>query len=562
METEREPRRMTRDAPWLVATALAAVLGLGLAADAALRSSATYDEVAYLRIGARWWRGVGQDQMTRMGSPLTFWKWQQAPTLWAIDRAGFGELIDEPIRHQRALLPLIRLGATPIWLLALGLTATWARLQHGPRAMAMAAALFALGPNLLAHGGLATMEMPLTACAAGAFLLFWRFLRGGRKADFLGSAAACGLAFSCKFTAILFPPILATAWLIDRVRRGDRPLARLLLRVVAAMAAFGAVMLGTDLIVTGFRTAPISERTGDHPSVNPTFPRLARLAIETPIPSDLAGFAIQVKHQKTGGRSYLFGDRRAHGWRHYYLIALAVKVPLAFWFLMGCRALTTRKGFAAGDALIPTILAGFLAVASLASTRNYGIRYLLPMAPPAIVWVSRLAEGGFWPRRAAMAGMAGMAVSLGMIHPHELSYFNVLAGGPIGGRRILSDSCLDWGQGARSLARLQARHPEFRDLTFYAFGDTGENDSNPAFYGVVGRCLVIDAGDVHPGLPPTLQADSRYLAVSASLQWGPWGPPGYFRALEGVRPVALTDDWTIAVYRTADLPGAVNRRPR
>ena len=61
------------------------------------------------------------------------------------------------------------------------------------------------------------------------------------------------------------------------------------------------------------------------------------------------------------------------------------------------------------------------------------------------------------------AGLAGMAVSVGMIHPHELSYFNVLAGGPLGGRRILSDSCLDWGQGARSLARLQARHPEFRE---------------------------------------------------------------------------------------------------
>jgi len=38
------------------------------------------------------------------------------------------------------------------------------------------------------------------------------------------------------------------------------------------------------------------------------------------------------------------------------------------------------------------------------------------------------------------------------------------------------------------------------------------------------------------------------------LRWGPWGPPGFFGALRRVRPVRMTDDTTIAVYRTADLP--------
>ena len=44
-----------------------------------------------------------------------------------------------------------------------------------------------------------------------------------------------------------------------------------------------------------------------------------------------------------------------------------------------------------------------------------------------------------------------------------------------------------------------------------------------------------------------------YVAVSASLQFGPWGPPGFFRELDRLRPVRLTDDTTIAIYRTADL---------
>jgi hypothetical protein len=54
-------------------------------------------------------------------------------------------------------------------------------------------------------------------------------------------------------------------------------------------------------------------------------------------------------------------------------------------------------------------------------------------------------------------------------------------------------------------------------------------------------------------LPPSLEAETAYLAVSASLQWGPWGPEGYFQALDVVRPVAMTADTTIAIYRAEDL---------
>src|SRR3982751_4936899 len=141
---------------WAVAGA--AAVGLALMVDALGRSSATYDEVAYLRVAARWWRTGDQEAITRMGSPLTFWKLQQAPVLWALDRAGRREWVDDPIAHQARLLPLVRAWSMGGWLVALGVTAAWARWLYGPRAMALAAWLFALGPNLLAHGPLATME--------------------------------------------------------------------------------------------------------------------------------------------------------------------------------------------------------------------------------------------------------------------------------------------------------------------------------------------------------------------------------------------------------------------
>jgi hypothetical protein len=119
---------------------------------------------------------------------------------------------------------------------------------------------------------------------------------------------------------------------------------------------------------------------------------------------------------------------------------------------------------------------------------------------------------------------------------------------------VLADSNLDWGQGVKALATLQRERPELRDLTFYYFGDT-----DPACYRVAGRCHVVDAGDSHPGLPPALAADTAYLAVSASLQWGPWGPPGYFRSLDGVEAVLTVGGETIAIYRVADVASLRSR---
>ena len=68
--------------------------------------------MAYLRVAARWWRTGNQAEITRMGSPLTFWKLQQVPVLWLLDHAGRRGWIDDPIGHQRELLPLVRLGSS------------------------------------------------------------------------------------------------------------------------------------------------------------------------------------------------------------------------------------------------------------------------------------------------------------------------------------------------------------------------------------------------------------------------------------------------------------------
>ncbi|GAC1471989.1 MAG: hypothetical protein NVSMB9_18690 [Isosphaeraceae bacterium] len=539
----------------LPAVVLAALIGLCLMGDSALALSATYDEVAYLRVAARWWRTGDQNEITRMGSPLTFWKVQQGPVLWILDRLGHRELADGPEVHQARLLPLARWGALWIWVVAFGITVYWSRLLHGPRAMALTAWLFALSPNLLAHGSLVTMELPLVACTSAVFFFYWKYLKNGRALDFLASASLAGLAFSCKFTAILLPILLGLVLGIDLWRTRRSGLLRIIQSVLIRSVGFVAVMLVADLLVTGFARLPLSQSAGrGHPSVEGRhFPTawargLVSRALETPIPQDWVGFLTQLHHQRSGGPSYLLGERRMRGWSYYYLVALAVKVPLTFSLLMATRALVGPRAGNQHDWSVPVTIAAYLLITAMGSTRNYGFRYLLPLSPLALVWVSSLAEWRGWPRTVAFVGLAGQALGVASVHPNELTYFNALAGGPLGGRSILSDSNLDWGQGLKAFQRLQRDHEELKDVTLYYFGDT-----HPRYYGVSGVCHVIDAVGSAPAPPPRFEASTRFVAVSTSLQWGPWGPPGYFRALKSVRPAFTTSDSTISVYRSADV---------
>lgn len=560
----------------------AAAVAIILMVGAATASSATYDEVAYLRIAADWWRRGETSEMTRMGSPITFFKLQAAPAFFVLDRIGFGGLIDRPVADQASLLPIVRLGSLWIWAVVFAVTISWSRRTYGPRSMAFAACLFALSPNLLAHGSIVTMEMPLIAASAGVFWLFFRFVESGRRRPFLASALLAGLAFSCKFTTVVYPPILGLIWAVDRWRRGDRP-GRIARTVGLGMTGFVVLMLAADWAVTGFALICPSSRTGAHPSA----PGLGWM-LEVPVPQDWVGFATQLRHQRHGGPSYLLGERRMTGWWYYYPVALAVKMPLACWGLILMRGVLGVRRVRRGDPtetrarrdwFFPLAIAAFLAIAMVGSKRNYGVRYLLPMAPLAIVWVSALAARGRAWRGIAWAGLIGQAAALATIHPHELSYFNILAGGKVGGRKVLADSNLDWGQGLRSFAKLEKQFPP---MTLFYFGDT-----DPLHYGVESCCYLLTASDAPRSLtvwrrqapitsqtgwplsdynplqrlkglesrymlaqdfPEALKVTTRYVAVSASLQHGPWGPPGFFRGLDELEPVALTDDGSIAVY--------------
>src|SRR5262249_10895012 len=148
-----------------------------------------------------------------------------------------------PITYQQNLLPIARLGSLWIWIAAFAFTVLWSRQSYGPRSMTFAAWLFALSPNILAHGGLITMELPLVAATTALIWLFWNFMQPHRRRFFYAAAAVGGLALSCKFTTVLIPPILTIVWFISCWREGEHRPLLLARRILFAMSAFLLLML-------------------------------------------------------------------------------------------------------------------------------------------------------------------------------------------------------------------------------------------------------------------------------------------------------------------------------
>lgn len=535
------------------------ILGALLLAGTIARNSATYDEVAYSRVACEWWRTGNQVEITRMGSLVTPWKLQMAPALAILDVAGYGSWIDEPRQNLPQLLPWLRISATWLWFAGLLVVQYWAGRAYGTKAVLASGLLYVLGPNLRAHGSLITAETPLSTFLALSVMSLCEWLRTRRLSWYVASAIAAGAAFSMKFTAValpvLFTGIVAGSEML-RQRAPDQSRMKCAIRnlwmAIRFGSSFGSIMIVTNLALTGFAVIPISEGTGNHPWLEERFSKsiATRLesVLETQLPVDWVGFATQMRHQSNGGPSYLLGEKSNSGWKWYYLVAMAVKCPPVILAALAIRPFRKRQLDRSEDWFIPVFCAVFIAIACVSSKRNYGYRYLLPLAPLAIVWISAMASSKRlkWCSLASVlaAGWATVAC-----HPYELTYFNAIGGGLKNGHRILADSNLDWGQGLITFRTLLEKRPELRDVTLFAFGDI-----EPEIYGIDVPSFLIDASDKFDHLPEHLKdVTTELVAISTSLVYGPWGPDGYFSEFSGMSPVAVTADGTIRIYRVADL---------
>ncbi len=212
-------------AAWLIAIAVARILA------AWPQIGITYDEPAHLACGIEY-LSRHTYQLEPQHPPLARAAAAFGPFLAGV-RPGGHRLYGEPTASPSSIrmdsvrrhLLLDRAGILPFFVLACVVVYLWSRRHFGGGAGALAVALFTLTPPILAHAGLGTTDMALTACLGAAFLalLVWAEQPTLRHGLFFGACA--GLAALSKFTALVYFPAAAAfallAWLAARVRSGE-----------------------------------------------------------------------------------------------------------------------------------------------------------------------------------------------------------------------------------------------------------------------------------------------------------------------------------------------------
>ena len=380
--------------------------------------------------------------------------------------------------------------------------ADWGRHTAG----LLAVGLFAFDPNLIAHGSLATTDLGMTAFTFIALYGLMRFLRRPIWPMFLLAGIGLGLAMSVKSSGILLVAAFALM-ILAKVRQPTRLVSYLVGLVGLACLVVWAVM-GLEV----------------------------RTPYGWPVPLPAATYWLQVAdlaNKSAGGQTaFLMGQISQHGWWTYYPIAFGLKTPLPTLILLaiglGWRVASGRWQEKVERWLTLGSFPVLYGTSALFSSFNTGYRFLLPVLPFVFVFVGEQISNlqspisnlkfqvgslrfGIWH---LIFGALGLwyVVGAARIFPHDLTYFNELAGGPDNGYHFLVDSNLDWGQSLVDLKAYLDQHGVSQvNVSQYTYTD-------PAWYGIAYSALAPMRG-APPILPSRFDpAPGVYVIGATTLQ--------------------------------------------
>jgi 4-amino-4-deoxy-L-arabinose transferase-like glycosyltransferase len=540
----RAPGR--RGAGWL--SAVVALLLAGVAAFQVVRGgaglSATFDESLHIAAGMEWLdKGTYTDAWEQ--PPLARIALALGPYLRGL-RAQPGSSPTErgyailySAGDYRSNLASARRGN----LLFLGLACLavflWGRRWFGGTAAVWAVALFASLPPVLAHAGLATVDM---ACAATVMLALYSLVRylevpAWPRLVFLG--VALSIALLSKFSSLPFIGlclVCAVACLLLR-KRGS-PLLAVPWRNLAwrVLIVFGVVFA---LAWAGYRfsLAPLSPHVGAHAEIDRAFARqpllrkLAAKAVETPVPLGQAVMGIRevALHNARGHDSYLFGEYRSTGWWCFFPVVVGVKTPIGFLLLVGLGFLALARGFGGRpwQQQLTAIFPLAIMLVCMKSRIDLGVRHILPIYPLlAVIGGFAISESFSLARRATPVILAApillfawLVADSWMARADYLAYFNEFAGRHP--ERILAESDLDWGQ---DLDRLSRRLKELRvdHVSIGYFGTAPLEKADLPPYSLLSAETPVTHG---------------YVAVSVHMLWLEYARDGSYAWLHGRAPL-------------------------
>ncbi|WP_108015910.1 ArnT family glycosyltransferase [Streptomyces sp. VMFN-G11Ma] len=373
-----------------------------------------------------------------------------------------------------ARLPMI------VLTLLFGLVAfAFARELAGRVAGLTALALYAFSPDVIAHGSLATLDVPAAGFVLTSAWLLWR-ARSRPRLYVPLAGVALGAALATKMNVLPAVPVLMApaAWSVWRAGARDR--RRTLVR--AAVAALVTAVAAVAVVWVSYLVVDPALRPQTSQPV-PAVHGLKGLLVQLmPFPRSYRdGMRIQFGLENYPWQGFLFGHLYT-GSRWYYLpAALLVKTPLgmlALWVAGVVVMVTVRRlRPAAPYVLVP---AAVLLAAAMTGSRDFGTRYavFVPMFL-AVAAGCVLAVRWRWTRLVTGALLLFVAVSSLLTFPYYLPYSNEAFGGPAKTHLRLHDSNVDWGQDLGRLAdRLHERYRGERVWLVY------KGSGVPSYYGI------------------------------------------------------------------------------
>lgn len=443
-----------------------------LSATAAERWSLTYDEHLYLPAGWTYWT-QGDFRISREHPPLTKLvaaapllpmdlefdrartRFEAAPeheATWAQYEMGVAFLVEDNLERFDEI---VRRGRRAMLLFALFFSAcawAFARELWGPSGGLLALALSATNPDVLSHGALVTNDLPMAAFLLASVALFRSHALRPAAWKPIALGLAVGAGFATKYSSLLVLPVLGllvlAAWRDPRCREAPagplRPFGagHWRERTMWIAASVASVLALAMLVVWAcylFREPPWAWARGAF--------NVYALAVE-------------------GYEGFLLGEYREGPFPHYYLVALALKLPLGtlgLGLLVAGLAWRERRRWRLLDAGALLAAPALVLVAMTALTLQIGHRYVFgvhaflfvacgALGPPLARWLrggrSRLGAG-------AAALLLAAVVSSLSAWPWLIGYSNALVPSRLAFFGLLDAANNDWQQGWKELARLQ-----------------------------------------------------------------------------------------------------------
>ncbi|WP_216651331.1 ArnT family glycosyltransferase [Actinomadura litoris] len=498
---------------WVVVVCVAALLAEMAAAmvTAALQQTPTIDEPVYVGAAAVYQREHSLRPNPEhpplgklvMGAGLAVARPRLDEGFTGTQEAAGRHLLYESGNDARRVLLAARLPMIVLTLLFGLVVFAFAADLTGRAGGLVALALYAFSPDVIAHGSLATLDVP-----ASGFLLAsaWTLRRAReRPLPYLPlAAAALGAAAATKMSMLAAVPVLMALAACPRPSWRGR-----------AGAALG-MLAGTVAVVWACYLAVDPRLRWTAPPGVPDIGGPRGLLVDLmPFPRPYRdGMRVQFGFEDSTWDGFLLG-RHYRGSLWYYLpAALLVKTPLGMLALWAVGVGVLRR------AALPLLLpAAVLLAVAMTGSRDLGVRYVifipmfLAVAAAACVTVPRL-------RFITAVLVLFVAVSSLRTFPYYLPYSNEAFGGPSRTHLRLHDSNVDWGQDLGRLAdRLRTRYPDER--VWLAYKGSGV----PSYYGI------------HAGDPLLVPPDRVRGLLVVSDSWVAKADPRLTALLRDGRPV-------------------------